>query len=207
MTRRRLDPAGLVAAAGLFALAVLIVVDMERMQIAPFYGIGPKAMPYAIAAGLALLGLGNLALAFTGGFPERDSMDLKRVALILGGVVGMIGIVAFGFGFIAASMVLFAAVARAFEEKPVPPLAGIGLMALIGLLIVALVLSLAGVAFAGILIRVLVLASIAVIGSTLLSFDGARNLAIGLALGVVAYLLFAKLLALTLPVGPLERLL
>ena len=35
----------------------------------------------------------------------------------------------------------------------------------------------------------------------------ALNLAIGFALGLVAYLLFAKLLALTLPAGPLERLL
>jgi putative tricarboxylic transport membrane protein len=32
------------------------------------------------------------------------------------------------------------------------------------------------------------------------------DLLIGLGLGLAAYLLFAKLLALTLPVGPLERL-
>jgi putative tricarboxylic transport membrane protein len=212
MSFRRFDPAGLVAGILLLLFAGLIVWDMERLQIASFYGVGPKAMPYVVSGGLALLGLGNLALAAVGGFPARESLDVGRVFVILGGLVALIGIIGVGMGFILASTFLFAAVTRAFEEEPVPRTVRFGLMITVGLLVAVVVLRLLGLALLGISVPAavtgfLVLVNLAVLALLLFSRRGALNLAIGFALSLVAYLLFAKLLALTLPAGPLEQIL
>lgn len=208
---RRFDPAGLVAGILLLFLAGLIIRDMSRLQIAPFYGVGPKAMPYLVGGGLALLGLGNLALAALGSFPQRESLDVGRVFVILGGLVALVGIIGFGMGFILASTVLFAAVARAFEEAPVPPVVRRGLVVTVGLIVTAVILWLIGPALFGLsapaaVSGFLVLVNLALLALLLFSRHGALNLAIGFALNLVAYLVFAKLLALTLPAGPLERL-
>ncbi|MDQ4135908.1 MAG: tripartite tricarboxylate transporter TctB family protein [Pseudomonadota bacterium] len=152
--RRRLDPAGLVIAAVLLALALLVFWDTNRLELNAVYGIGPKAMPYLVAGGLSLLALGNAVLAIRGALPERESIDFTALALILGGLAALIALIALGGGFIPATAVLFAAVATAFGRRAI-----------------------------------------------------LTDLLIGLALGLMTYLLFAKLLALTLPTGPLERLL
>jgi putative tricarboxylic transport membrane protein len=153
MTARRPDHAGLAIAAILMALAALLYWDMTSLQLNAVYGVGPKAMPIVVATGLLLLGIGNAVLAFRGGLPERESIDFSAIALILGGLAALIALIALGGGFIPATAVLFAAVARAFGRR----------------------------AFL-------------------------MDLAIGFVLGLGTYLLFAKLLALTLPTGPLERL-
>ena len=153
MTARRPDLAGLAIAAILIALAALLYWDMSSLQLNAVYGVGPKAMPIVVATGLFLLGIGNGVLAFRGGLPERESIDFGAIALILGGLAALIALIAFGGGFILATALLFAMVARAFGRR----------------------------AFL-------------------------MDLAIGLVLGLLTYLLFAKVLALTLPVGPLERL-
>jgi putative tricarboxylic transport membrane protein len=150
---RRLDPAGLVIALILLALAGLVYWDTNRLELNAVYGIGPKAMPYVVATGLLLLALGNAVLALRGALPERETIDFGALALILGGLAALIALIAFGGGFILATAVLFAAVSTAFGRRAV-----------------------------------------------------LTDLLIGLGLGLATYLLFAKLLALTLPVGPLERL-
>ena len=66
-----------------------------------------------LAAGMAIIAVANLALAWRGDFPERESYDPKAVALILGGFAGLIAIIALGGGFIPATAVLFAATAAA----------------------------------------------------------------------------------------------
>ena len=151
---RRLDPAGLVIALILLALAGLVYWDTNRLELNAVYGIGPKAMPYVVATGLLLLALGNAVLALRGALPARETIDFSALALILGGLAALIALIAFGGGFIPATAVLFAAVATAFGRRAI-----------------------------------------------------LTDLLIGLGLGLATYLLFAKLLALTLPVGPLERLL
>ncbi len=153
MTARRPDLAGLAIAAILIALAALLYWDLSSLQLNAVYGVGPKAMPIVVATGLFLLGIGNGVLAFRGGLPERESIDFGAIALILGGLAALIALIAFGGGFILATALLFAMVARAFGRR----------------------------AFL-------------------------MDLAIGFVLGLLTYLLFAKLLALTLPAGPLERL-
>ena len=121
--------------------------------MSPVYGVGPKAVPLAVAAGLAVLALANFALAWRGDFPSRESLDPKAIALILGGFAALIAIIGLGGGFIPATAVLFATTAAAFGRRAM-----------------------------------------------------LADLAIGLVLGAIAYLMFDKLLALSLPAGPIERL-
>jgi putative tricarboxylic transport membrane protein len=150
---RRIDPAGLVAAALLAALAGLILFDMSGLQISSVYGLGPKAMPIMVAAGLGLLALGNLVLGLAGGFPARERAEAGPVLLILGGMAALIALIGIGGGFISATAILFWSTATAFGRRA-----------------------------------------------------HAIDLGIGLALALLAYLLFAKLLGLSLPMGPIERL-
>ncbi|HEX2553250.1 MAG TPA: tripartite tricarboxylate transporter TctB family protein [Microvirga sp.] len=152
--RHRVDPAGLAIAAILLALALLVFWDTSRLELNAVYGVGPRAMPYLVAGGLAVLALGNAVLAFQGALPARESIDFTALLLILGGLAALIALIGLGGGFIPATAVLFAAVATAFGRRAI-----------------------------------------------------LTDLLIGLGLGLATYLLFAKLLALTLPVGPLERLL
>jgi putative tricarboxylic transport membrane protein len=150
---RRVDRAGLMIGAALLLVAGLIVYDASRLQITSTYGLGPCAVPTVVAGGLALLAIGNVVSAFTGGLPPRDEADPFAIWLILAGLAAMIAITGVGGGFILAMAVLFATTATAMgRRKP------------------------------------------------------AADLAIGLALGLLVYLMFAKLLSLSLPAGPLESL-
>jgi putative tricarboxylic transport membrane protein len=150
---RRIDRAGVVIALLLLAAAGVIFWDMTTLQITSTYGVGPKAMPIVVAIGLVLLAGGNLLLALRGEFPARDDFDPSPVLLILGGLVALIALIAFGGGFILATAVLFVATATAFGRRRI-----------------------------------------------------VTDFAIGFGLGLGAYLIFAKLLTLSLPMGPLERL-
>lgn len=150
----RPDVAGMAIAGVLLALAAVILWDTASLQLATTYGIGPKAMPYVVAAGLALLSAGNLLMAFRGGFPPREEVDRRAVALILGGLAALIAIIGLGGGFIAAATILFATTSAAFGRRAIH-----------------------------------------------------IDLAIGFVLAVAVYLTFDKLLTLSLPAGPLERLL
>ena len=151
---KRIDPAGLVAAALLAALAGILIWDMTTLQITQTYGVGPKAMPIVVATGLVLLAIGNVMLALRSDFPEREQPAQLPIVLILGGLIAVIVLIGVGGGFIPGVTILFAATAAAFGRR-----------------------------------AVLV------------------DLAIGFVLGTTAYLVFAKLLSLSLPTGPIERLL
>ena len=126
---------------------------MSTLTITQTYGVGPKAMPIVVATGLGLLAIGNLVLAFRGGFPEREPAAHLPIILILGGLLAVIVLIAIGGGFIPAVTILFAATATAFGRRAI-----------------------------------------------------LTDLAIGFVLGTAAYLMFSKLLSLSLPMGPLERL-
>ena len=151
---RKPDTAGMVIAAVLALIAAVIYWDTSSLQLAPTYGVGPKAMPYVVAGGLALLAAGNFWLAWRGDFPERESFDPKAIALILGGLASLIAIIGLGGGFIPATAILFAATATAFGRRAIH-----------------------------------------------------IDLGIGLVLALLVFLMFDKLLTLSLPAGPIERLL
>jgi putative tricarboxylic transport membrane protein len=151
---RKADPAGIVVA-GLLALTAAVVAwDASRLELGQTYGLGPKAMPYVVAAGLAVLAIGNLIMGLRGDLPPRESADPKAIVQILGGLAALIAIIGIGGGFILATTILFATTAAAFGRR--------------AFLI---------------------------------------DLAIGFVLSFVIYLMFDKLLTLSLPAGPLERLL
>jgi len=147
------DRAAIAIAVFLFIVAAVTAWDASLLQIAPTYGLGPKMMAYVIAAGMAVIAIANLVLAWPGDFPERECYDPKAIVLILGVFAGLMAIIAFGGGFIPATAVLFAATAAAFGRKAV-----------------------------------------------------ITDLVIGAVLAFAVYLLFDKLLTLSLPAGPLERL-
>jgi len=151
---RRIDPAAIAIAVLLLVLAAVIFWDMNRLEISSTYGVGPKAMPIVVATGLTLLAVGNVAMAWTTGFPQPEAADNKPILLILGGLAALIAVIGLGGGFIPAIAILFATTATAFGRR---------------------------------------------------AFH--LDLVIGLVLGTAAYLLFDRLLTLSLPAGPLERLL
>ena len=152
--RTHIDVAGLVIALLLLVLAGLVWWDMTKLQILSPYDLGPKAMPIIVAAGLAVLAVGNAIGALRGDLPERESLDWRPIALILGGLAGLITLIAIGGGFMIGTAILFATTSAAFGRR----------------------------AFL-------------------------VDLLIGAVLAVIIYLLFAKLLTLALPAGPLEHLL
>jgi putative tricarboxylic transport membrane protein len=151
---RRFDPAGIVVAVILAVLAGVVFYDMSTLQISQTYGVGPKAMPIVVAAGLVLLAIGNAVMAYRGDFPEREKASHLPIVLILGGLAVVIVLIGVGGGFIAAMTILFAATSTAFGRRAI-----------------------------------------------------LTDLAIGFVLATATYLMFAKVLSLSLPSGPLERLL
>ena len=151
---RRVDRAGLVIAALLATLAVVLVWDARRLQSTAMYGMGPDAMPVVVACGLALLAIGNFVDALRGNLPARESADPVPVVLILVGLALLIAIIGFGGGFILATSALFVTTSAAFGRRAI--------------LIDAI---------------------------------------IALAMSTLIYLAFDRLLTLSLPAGPLERLL
>jgi len=151
---RRVDRAGVVIAAALAALAVVLVWDSRQLATTTMYGMGPEVMPVVIAIGLGLLAIGNLIDALRGNLPPRESADPKAVWLILAGLALLIVIIGLGGGFILATSALFVTTSAAFGRR-----------ALLADTVIALVMS------------------------------------------TLIYLAFDRLLTLSLPSGPLERLL
>lgn len=151
---RRADKAGFAIAAALIGLALVVGWDAAQHAAAPAYSrIGPGAAAYAIAAGLALLGLATAIAAWRGSPAASEPFDLPPVLMILAGVAGLCLAVAFGAGFVPGTVILFAATAQAFRPGRLP-----------------------------------------------------LDLAIGFVLALTIYLVFNKLLSLSLPEGPIERL-
>jgi putative tricarboxylic transport membrane protein len=150
---RQVDPAGFVIAGLLLLLSGIVVWDTLTLRITSVYGVGPKAMPFVVAAGLALLSIGNFILGLKGELPAREAINTTAIYRILGGLAALIAVIGYGGGFIIATTLLFAMTASAFGRKA-------------------------------------------------LHID----LAIGFVLAAVVYLVFSKVLSLSLPAGPLERL-
>lgn len=151
---RTIDRPALVVGLLLLAAAAIVAFDASRQTITSNYGVGPTAMPYVVCAGMVLLGLAHLFVAFRDGLPKPEAADGRALLWIVGGLVGLIACIALGGGFIIATAILFSCTARGFGRD--------------ALLV---------------------------------------DIAIGLVLGTAIYLLFLKLLTLSLPTGPLEALL
>lgn len=114
---RRADPAGLVVAVLLVITSAVIFWDTSKLSIASSYGLGPQAVPNVIAAGLLLLGIGNLVMAIRHEFPAPEEADPKAILLILGGLAALMALIAAGAGFILATAILFACTSAAFGRR------------------------------------------------------------------------------------------
>jgi putative tricarboxylic transport membrane protein len=150
---RRVDPAGLVIALMLAAVAAVLVWDANQLQSNSPYGMGPHVMPVVIAVGLGILAIGNLIDALRDNLPPRESADPRAVLLILAGLALLIAIIGLGGGFILATTALFVTTSTAFGRRAI-----------------------------------------------------LADLAIALVMTTLIYLAFDRLLTLSLPAGPLERL-
>lgn len=151
---QRPDKPALLVGVLLLAVAAIVGYDASTQTITSNYGLGPTAMPYVVCAGLVMLGLAHLVVAFREGLPRPDEADRGALLWIAAGLAGLIASIALGGGFVLATTLVFACTARGFGRR--------------AFLVDAI---------------------------------------IGFVLGLVIFLVFAKLLTLLLPSGPLERLL
>jgi putative tricarboxylic transport membrane protein len=130
--------AELVLSAGVLALGSFALYTALRLPSAGGYsGIGPNAIPIAVAGGLTVLGVWLLIEAITGGWRARTTDDpIERgehtfhapaFAWVTAGLFAQMALM-HSAGFVVAAAVLFAAVARGFgSTRPVRD-AAIGLV-------------------------------------------------------------------------------
>ena len=75
--------------------------DTHRLSMSSAYGLGPKAMPIIVAAGLAILAVGNGIMRVPGRpAGAARTLDWRAIILILGGLAALIALIGFGGGFI-----------------------------------------------------------------------------------------------------------
>lgn len=137
-------------ALAVLGLAAFIAHETFSITVSPGYArVGPRVVPFAVAALLGALGIGLLIASVSGAWRVAPSPDRKLLPLVFiaGGLALYIGLLK-PAGFIVASMVLFVAIARAFASDRI-----------------------------------------------------VRDILIGLALAIAAFVLFTQLLQLPLPVG------
>jgi putative tricarboxylic transport membrane protein len=114
---RRPDRAALVIAAALLVLAAVVAWDASRVTGGGQYArIGPQTIPFVIAICLAGLGVWTIIEALRGDFPEREPQELRPVLWIVAGLLIQLLTIRF-IGFSIATGVLFALVARGFDER------------------------------------------------------------------------------------------
>lgn len=215
-SRRGIDPSTIVIGILLLLLALAVAWDAAAMRggIAT-YGIGPTAMSYVVAGGLGILGAGHLLAALREGVKHREASDAHAIVWILAGLLALIFIVQQAIGFVAGVTILFAATARGFRNDL--SLTTSNRLATAALLALALPLAVPMLGFFVPVINGLqaALAFVGWAGLALLllglivpprSTEGLKDLFIAAVLGIIVYLAFSKLLALSLPQGTLERL-
>jgi len=121
---RRRDPADLGAALFVLGLGLVTAWQAAVVPVSPLYGqVGPKAVPYVVAAGLLALGAGLVASALRGGW-SSDIEELQGAApinwraifLLLAGLLANVALIG-PFGFTVAATVQFALVAAAFGSR------------------------------------------------------------------------------------------
>ena len=109
--------------AAVFVLALGIVAAWQATVIptTPLYAqVGPKAIPYLIAAALVVLGIGLVAAALRGGWSHdleevrgAPPTNWRALTLLLAGLLANLALIV-PFGFTVAATVQFTLVAAAF---------------------------------------------------------------------------------------------
>lgn len=116
---RRADRAALLIAFLLIAAGAVVAWDVAHMRagVEAYSRIGPKAFPFAIAAGLIGLGVLTAIQAFREHAPSVERDEWRPMALIVGGLVAQIALLPYA-GFAIATGAVFAATAKAFGRGP-----------------------------------------------------------------------------------------
>ncbi len=124
MRRAPRNGADLGAALFVLALGLLAFWQAGAIPVSPLYGqVGPKAVPYGIAAGLILLGGGLLATALRGGWSHdieelqgSPGVNLRALGLLLAGLLANLALIV-PLGFTVAATAQFPLVAAAFGSR------------------------------------------------------------------------------------------
>ena len=118
----RVDVAEVAIAAGVTGLGFAFAIGTYLLPEAGGYAqIGPHVFPAIITAGLLLCGLALLAQALAGGFRNReredtDPFDARAFGWLTAGLIAHLALIG-TIGFVAASSLLFVAVARGFGSR------------------------------------------------------------------------------------------
>jgi len=138
--------------AALFVVALGVVAAWQATVIptSPIYAqVGPKAVPYLIAAGLLLLGVALTIVALRGGWSrdieelqDAPPANLRALGLLLAGLLANLALIG-PFGFTVAATAQFALVAAAFGSRS--HLRNLGIAFLVALGAYALFVKLLGV--------------------------------------------------------------
>jgi putative tricarboxylic transport membrane protein len=116
---RRPDRAALVIALLLIAIGAAVAWDAAHMRAGAgsYSRIGPTAFPYAIAAGLLVLGLLTAVQALREEPALREQLAYPPIFWIAGGLFAQIALLPYA-GFSVATGAVFAATAKAFGRGP-----------------------------------------------------------------------------------------
>lgn len=115
--RKQPDYAALAIAFVLAAVAIAIAWSTAYGNTVLSYSpVGPKTVPYIIAAGLFALSIWTVAEALRGDFPEREQQEIAPMAWIIGGLVFQM-LTMKTIGFSLSTGMLFAATARGFGYR------------------------------------------------------------------------------------------
>jgi len=120
----RRNPADLAAALFVVALGLLAAWQASVIPTSPIYAqVGPKAVPYGVAAGLLLLGALLTIAALRGGWsedieeqPGMPRLNLRALGLVLAGLLANLVLIE-PLGFTVAATVQFTLVAAAFGAR------------------------------------------------------------------------------------------
>ncbi|GAA5542796.1 MULTISPECIES: tripartite tricarboxylate transporter TctB family protein [Brucella/Ochrobactrum group] len=111
------DIAALVIAFILAAVSIAIAWSTAYgNEVTSYSPVGPKTVPYVVAAGLFGLAIWTVIEALRGDFPEREHQEIAPMAWIIGGLaIQMLTMKTAGFSL--ATGLLFAATARGFGYR------------------------------------------------------------------------------------------
>lgn len=116
--------ADLAAGLGVLGLGGLAMWQAAAIPVSPLYAqVGPKAVPYVVAAALMLLGLGLCVVALRGGWSQEleeledaPPLNPRALGLLLAGLLANLVLIE-PLGFTLAGTVQFALVAAAFGSR------------------------------------------------------------------------------------------
>ena len=117
--KRRPDRAAFVIAAVLTLSGIVIAWSTAMApEAAGYTAVGPKTVPYVIAACLAGLGIWTGFEAWRGDFPEREQQNINPILWLIGGLTVQLLVIK-TVGFSIGAGLMFAAAAKAFGRGPI----------------------------------------------------------------------------------------